>query len=226
MARIPGRNGAHPQLNVPSQTPSISAAAVLHLMRSDRTLARHIRRVGECGLKPHRRRGIFRALVHAVAHQQLNGTAAGTILRRFVALYPGKAFPSPAEVLLTPDEILRSAGLSRAKVAAVKDIAAQANGGVIPSSRVIARLRDEEIIERLTTIRGVGPWTVEMLLIFTLGRPDVLPATDFGVRKGFARLHGLKVLPTPKDLLEHGERWRPHRSMAAWYLWRAADLPE
>jgi DNA-3-methyladenine glycosylase II len=202
------------------------APAVVHLMSADRTLARHIRRVGDCGLKPHRRRGVFRALVHAVAHQQLNGTAAGTILRRFKALYPGKAFPSPVEVLTTPEAILRSAGLSRAKIASIKDIAAQAVAGGIPSGRVIVRLSDEEIIERLTTIRGVGPWTVEMLLIFTLGRPDVLPATDFGVRKGFARLHGLANLPMPKELLAYGERWRPHRSTAAWYLWRAADLPE
>jgi len=199
---------------------------VLQLMESDRTLARHIQRVGACGLKPRRRRTVFAALVHAVAHQQLNGTAAGTILRRFVALFPGRSFPSPAEVLATPPVKLRSAGLSRAKVAAIQDIAAKAVAGVIPPARTIARLPDAEIIQRLTTIRGVGPWTVEMLLIFTLGRPDVLPATDFGVRKGFARLYGLAELPAPKDLLTHGERWRPHRSTAAWYLWRAADLPD
>jgi len=200
--------------------------AVDHLVRADKTLARHIRRVGDCGLKPHRNRGVFRALVQAVAHQQLNGTAAGTILRRFIALYPGKRFPTPEDVLATADEKLRAAGLSRAKAAAIKDIAAKAVGRVIPAPRIISKMTNEEIIARLTTIRGVGPWTVEMLLIFTLGRPDVLPATDFGVRKGFARLYGLNELPAPRDLLAHGERWRPHRSAAAWYLWRAADLPD
>jgi DNA-3-methyladenine glycosylase II len=125
--------------------------------------------------------------------------------------------------LATPDERLRGAGLSRAKTAAVKDIAAKTLEGVVPTGRAIARLSDEEIVERLTAVRGVGPWTVEMLLIFTLGRQDVLPATDFGVRKGFAVTYGLKELPAPKDLLAHGEKWRPHRTTAAWYLWRSLD---
>jgi len=197
--------------------------AVEHLLRVDKKLGRHIRRVGPCELKPHRNRSVFRALVQAVTHQQLNGTAAATILRRFIALYPGKRFPTPADVLATPDENLRAAGLSRAKAAAIKDIAAKTIEGVVPTPRAIARLTNEEIIVRLTSIRGVGPWTVEMLLMFTLGRPDVLPVTDFGVRKGFARVFGLKALPTPRELLAHGERWRPHCSVAAWYLWRAAD---
>ena len=200
--------------------------AVDHLIRVDQVLARHIRRIGACELKPHRNRGVFRALVQAVTHQQLNGTAATTIFKRFIALYPGRRFPTPEEVLATPDEKLRGAGLSRAKTAAIKDIAAKAVGGAIPVARTITRMDNEEIIARLTTIRGVGPWTVEMLLIFTLGRPDVLPVTDFGVRKGFARLYALKELPAPQYLLSHGERWRPHRSAAAWYLWRAADLPD
>jgi DNA-3-methyladenine glycosylase II len=200
-------------------------AAVKHLARADKILGRHIRRIGACGLKPHRNRSVFRALVQAVTHQQLNGTAAATILKRFIALYPGQRFPTPEDVLATADEKLRGAGLSRAKAAAIKDIAAKAVAGVIPAPRAITKMSNEEIIARLTTIRGVGPWTVEMLLIFTLGRPDVLPVTDFGVRKGFARLYGLKALPAPRDLLAHGERWRPHCSVAAWYLWRAADLP-
>lgn len=204
----------------------MNSAAVAHLTRADRILARHIRQVGECGLKPHRNRSVFRALVQAVTHQQLNGTAAATILRRFIQLYPGRRFPTPADILATSDADLRRAGLSRAKAAAIKDIASKANSGVIPPPRALAKLDNEAIIERLTTIRGVGPWTVEMLLIFTLGRPDVLPITDFGVRKGFARLYGLKELPAPRELLAHGQRWRPHRSVAAWYLWRAADLAD
>jgi DNA-3-methyladenine glycosylase II len=197
--------------------------AIEHLTNSDRILARLIRKVGPCELKSRRHHTPFRSLVRAVAYQQLNGTAASTILKRVIALYPDRTFPTPAELLATPDRRLRGAGLSRAKTAAVKDIAAKTIEGVVPSSRAIARLSNEEILERLTVIRGVGPWTVEMLLIFTLGRPDVLPATDFGVRKGFAVAYKLKELPEPAELLEHGERWRPFRSVAAWYLWRSLD---
>ncbi len=192
-------------------------------MRADGVLAKLIQRVGPCTLKPHTRRTPFQALVKSVTYQQLNGTAAETIFRRFKALYSGP-FPTPQQVVGTPDERLRSAGLSRAKVAAIKDIAAKTIAGVVPSSRAIARLSDAEIVERLTTLRGVGPWTVEMLLIFTLGRPDVLPISDYGVRKGFALTYGWKDLPTPKELLEAGERWRPHRTVAAWYFWRALDI--
>ena len=197
--------------------------AVEHLISVDKTLARLIRRVGKCTLKPRTTRTPFQSLVRAVAYQQLNGTAAATILGRVRALYPGKRFPGPDDLLNTPDATLRSAGLSRAKIAAIKDIAAKRVAGVVPSSRQIGAMTEAEIIERLTTIRGVGPWTVEMLLIFTLGRFDVLPVTDYGVRKGFALTYGWKELPTPKELLEFGERWRPHRSTAAWYLWRALD---
>jgi DNA-3-methyladenine glycosylase II len=202
----------------------MSPEAIEHLCRSDKTFARLIKKVGPCKLKPHGRRTPFVALVTAVTHQQLNGRAAQTILKRFLALYPGKRFPLPEDVLATPDDRMRTAGLSRAKVAAIKDIAAKTVEGVVPNSRTIAKLSNEEIIERLTSVRGVGPWTVEMLLMFTLGRLDVLPSTDYGVRKGFAVTFGWKDLPTPKELLEYGERWRPHRTTAAWYLWRALEL--
>jgi DNA-3-methyladenine glycosylase II len=200
--------------------------AVAHLCRADKALARLIKKVGPCKMKPHSRRTPFVALVTAVTFQQLNGTAARTILKRFLALYPGKRFPTPEDVLATPEERMRAAGLSRAKTAAIKDIAAKTIEGIVPGSRAITKLSNEEIIERLTSVRGVGPWTVEMLLMFTLGRLDVLPATDYGVRKGFALTFGWKDLPTPKELLEYGERWRPHRSTAAWYLWRALELPQ
>jgi DNA-3-methyladenine glycosylase II len=200
--------------------------AVEHLCRADKALARLIKKVGPCKMKLHSRRTPFVALVTAVTYQQLNGTAARTILKRFLALYPGKRFPTPADVLATPEERMRAAGLSRAKTAAIKDIAAKTVEGIVPGSRAIIKLSNEEIIERLTSVRGVGPWTVEMLLMFTLGRLDVLPATDYGVRKGFAVAFGWKDLPTPKELLEYGERWRPHRSTAAWYLWRALELPQ
>ena len=198
--------------------------AVEHLCRADKMLARLIRKVGPCTMKVRNRRTPFAALVSAVTYQQLNGTAAETILKRFLALYPGKRFPAPEDVLATPEELMRAAGLSRAKTAAIKDIAAKTVAGIVPASREILKLTNEEIVERLTSVRGVGPWTVEMLLMFTLGRLDVLPATDYGVRKGFAVTFGWKELPTPKELLEYGERWRPHRSTAAWYLWRALEL--
>lgn len=187
-------------------------------------MARIIRKVGGCPLGP--RRGVqpWQALVRSVAYQQLNGTAAETIFNRFLALFPGTKFPTPEQIVAAPDDRLRSAGLSRAKTAAIKDIAAKTIAGVVLERRAIARLSDAEIIERLTTIRGVGPWTVEMLLMFTLGRPDVLPATDYGVRSGFALVYGLKELPAPKEILAHGERWRPYRTVASWYLWRAVDL--
>lgn len=200
--------------------------AVQHLCDADRTLRRLIQRVGPCTLKPKTRRSPFESLVSAVTHQQLNGTAALTILKRVIALYPGKRFPTPLDLMATSDEQLRSAGLSRAKAAAIKDIASKTLEGVVPSSAKIRKLGDAEILERLTSVRGVGPWTVEMLLIFTLGRPDILPVSDYGVRKGFALTYDWKDLPSPKELHAFGVRWSPHRSTAAWYLWRALELPK
>ncbi len=203
----------------------MNLAAINHLRRADVTLARLIKQVGPCPpLAPRRGTAPWQALVRSVTYQQLNGRAAETIFARFLALFPDTKFPTPEQIVAAPDETLRSAGLSRAKTAAIKDIAAKTIAGVVPERRAIARLSDAEVIARLTTIRGVGPWTVEMLLMFTLGRPDVLPVTDYGVRSGFARVYGLKELPTPKALLAHGECWRPYRSVAAWYFWRALEL--
>ena len=201
--------------------------AVRHLSATDKTLGRVIRQVGPCLLtaehNPRQPRGPFESLVEAVAHQQLTGKAAQTILGRMKALHPRRKFPTPEDLLNTSDEQLRGVGFSRAKVAAIKDISAKTLDGVVPTARAIVKLTDEEIIERLTSIRGVGRWTVEMLLMFQLGRPDVLPVDDFGVRKGFAVTYGLDDLPKPARLLEHGERWRPFRSVAAWYMWRALE---
>lgn len=195
------------------------------LSEIDETLGQLIRRVGPCRLVPKNRRGPFESLVRSVVYQQLNGIAAGTILRRVKALYPGRRFPRPEDLLKTSDDRLRSAGLSRAKTAAIRDIAAKTLEGIVPSPRAIRRMSNEEIVERLTALRGVGPWTVEMLLIFTLGRPDVLPVTDYGVRKGFALTYGWEDLPQPNELRAFGERWKPHRTTAAWYFWRALELP-
>lgn len=202
----------------------MTPTAIAHLTRADKTLARLIRKVGPCQLAPETKRAPFQALVRSVTFQQLNGKAAETIFGRVLALFPGRKFPSPEELLGTSDEKLRGAGLSRNKTLAVKDLAAKTLDGVVPDSRTIRKLSNEEILERLTSVRGVGPWTVEMLLMFTLGREDVLPATDFGVRKGFALTFGSQELPSPKELLAHGEKWRPHRTTASWYLWRAVDL--
>ncbi|HJW37070.1 MAG TPA: hypothetical protein VJ420_00445, partial [Candidatus Udaeobacter sp.] len=168
----------------------------------------------------------FDALAESIAYQQLNGKAAAAIWNRVRALYPKRKRLDPAKVLATPDETLRAAGLSRAKIAAIKDLAAKTLDGTVPSSRTLLRMSDDEIVARLTTVRGIGRWTVEMLLLFDLGRPDVWPVDDYGVRKGFAKTFGKRKLPTPKQLMKFGEKWRPYRSVAAWYFWRAVDQPE
>lgn len=201
----------------------MTAASLKHLSRCDPVMRRLIRVHGPCGLEPRLRRTPFQSLAQAIAHQQLNGTAANTILGRFIKLFPGRRFPRPEDLARVDDNAIRGAGFSRAKVAALRDLAAKAMDGTVPSSRVITKLEDAEIIARLTEVRGVGQWTVEMLLIFQLGRQDVLPADDFGVRNGFRHAYQLPEMPKPKDLLAFGERWRPHRTTAAWYLWRAAD---
>jgi DNA-3-methyladenine glycosylase II len=201
----------------------MSAEAIEHLSKSDPVMRRIIRAHGPCGLVPEKSRSPFQSLAQAIAHQQLNGTAANTILTRFIKLFPGRKFPRPEDLASVKDEAIRGAGFSFAKVAALRDLAAKSLDGTVPSSRIITKLDDAEIIARLTEVRGVGQWTVEMLLIFQLGRPDVLPADDFGVRNGFRVAYGCDEMPKPKELLAYGERWRPHRTVAAWYLWRAAD---
>jgi 3-methyladenine DNA glycosylase/8-oxoguanine DNA glycosylase len=168
----------------------------------------------------------FDALAESIAYQQLTGKAAATIFGRVRALYPKRKWLDPKQLLATPDEALRAAGLSRAKTAALKDLAAKTIDGTVPSGRALLRMTDDEIITRLTTVRGIGRWTVEMLLLFNLGRPDVWPVDDYGVRKGFAKTFRRRELPTPKQLMKLGEKWRPYRSVAAWYFWRALDAPE
>ena len=168
----------------------------------------------------------FDALAESIAYQQLSGRAAATIFGRVRALYPKRKWLDPEQLLATPDEALRAAGLSRAKTAALKDLAAKTIDGTVPAGRALIRMSDDEIITRLTTVRGIGRWTVEMLLLFDLGRPDVWPVDDYGVRKGFAKTFGRRKLPTPKQLMKLGEKWRPYRSVAAWYFWRALDTPE
>jgi DNA-3-methyladenine glycosylase II len=201
----------------------MTPAAHKHLSSCDLIMRRLIREHGKCDLVPKNHRPPFQSLVMAIAHQQLNGTAANTILGRFKNLFPGKKFPHPKDLLEVTDVQIRACGFSFAKIKSIRDITAKALDGTIPSSRQIAKLSDDEIIARLTEVRGVGRWTVEMLLIFQLGRQDVLPVDDFGVRTGFQVAYKKREMPKPKDLLAFGERWKPHRTTAAWFLWCAAD---
>jgi DNA-3-methyladenine glycosylase II len=167
----------------------------------------------------------FEALAEAITYQQLNGTAAATIFKRFVlAAGTGGAFPTPQQVLAAPDSALRGAGLSFAKMTAIRDLAAKTIEGVVPDRATLIALSNDEIVERLTQVRGIGRWTVEMLLMFQLSRPDVLPVDDFGVRNGFRLAYGLRKMPAPKALALYGERWAPYRTAAAWYMWRAVEL--
>ncbi|MCC6718129.1 MAG: DNA-3-methyladenine glycosylase 2 family protein [Acetobacteraceae bacterium] len=196
--------------------------AIRHLNGVDPAMQALIRRVGRCGYVQEKREP-YEALVRAITHQQLHGSAARTILGRFMALYPSVPFPTPEQVLSTSDEAMRRCGLSGSKTAAIRDIALKTLDGVVPNRRAAARQSDAELIARLTVIRGVGRWTVEMLLMFNLGRFDILPVDDFGVREGYRRLHGLDAQPKPRELAAIGEMWSPWRSVASWYLWRAAE---
>ena len=202
------------------------AHAHRHLSASDPRLAALIARSRPYEIKPAVSIRPFDALAESIAYQQLSGKAAATIFGRVRALYPKRKWLDPEKLLATPDEKLRAAGLSRAKTAALKDLAAKTIDGTVPSGRALIRMSDDEIIACLTTVRGIGRWTVEMLLLFDLGRPDVWPVDDYGVRKGFAKIFGKRKLPTPKQLMKLGEKWRPYRSVAAWYFWRALDAPQ
>jgi 3-methyladenine DNA glycosylase/8-oxoguanine DNA glycosylase len=204
------------------RTESLLEQAVRELSQSDTAMERLIRRVGPCELPMKRRGQYFPALVEAIVYQQLSGKAAARILERFRSLYPSRRFPRPEQVARTPETRLRSAGLSPQKISYVKDLARRTADGSFPLRR-ISTMDDAEVMRRLTEIKGIGPWTAEMFLIFTLGRPDVLPVTDLGIRKAVQRLYGMEALPSPSSLTELGRRWEPHRSVAAWYLWASVD---
>ena len=212
--------------------PYDAEAALAHLRASDPKLAALIDQAGPFTLRLGHSGTPFSSLLESIIYQQLHGKAAASIHQRVRALFADDD-PTPQALLATPDEPLRAAGLSANKLAAIRDLAAKALDGTIPSHRAIQRLPDGEIIDRLTQVRGIGPWTVEMLLLFRLGRPDVFPATDYGVRKGFAltfqRLSRSRPvtaadLPAADLMLRRARRWAPYRSVAAWYLWRACDL--
>ena len=205
--------------------------ALAHLRENDAKLGALIDRAGPFTLRLDSLQSPFESLLESILYQQLNGKAAATIHRRVREYYGGN--PAPQLLLDTPDEVLRAAGVSGNKSRALKDLAARTLDGTVPTHAAICKMSDAEIVERLTQVRGIGPWTVEMLLIFRMGRPDALPATDYGVRKGFAltfqripktRPLGAEDLPKPEVLLKRGKRWAPFRSVASWYLWRACDL--
>jgi DNA-3-methyladenine glycosylase II len=199
----------------------MSRAAIAHLRREPEMAAR-IKRAGPYSLKP-TQRSPYESLLRAIAHQQLHGRASEAILARFRALFPDVPFPTPERVLATDDASLRATGFSAGKIAAIRDLCLRTIDGTVPTRRAAARLTDEELVARLTRVRGIGRWTVEMLLIFTLGRPDVLPVDDYGVRDGYRALMRLPEPPRPRELAAIGEAWAPWRSYAAWYLWRAAE---
>ncbi len=202
----------------------MSKRILTHLAKQDAILAAVIGAAGPYTVKADLQGTPFQALARAIAHQQLHAAAANTILTRFINTVGGGTFPTPEQVLAAPDTLFRAAGFSGSKTAALKDLAAKTIEGVVPDRETLLSLEDAAIIERLTQVRGIGRWTVEMMLMFQLGRRDVLPVDDFGVRNGFRLAYGLRKLPAPKALALFGERWAPHRSAAAWYLWRAVEL--
>src|SRR5436305_4743117 len=200
-------------------------AAVRRLAKADQTLGALMKAAGPFTLQLRTLHSPFEALARNIIYQQLHGTAAAAIHARVLASVGDGRKLRPRDILAAAEADLRGAGLSRAKAAALRDLAAKTLDGTVPGLARLRRMSDEEIVERLTSVRGIGRWTVEMLLMSRLGRPDVLPVGDFAVRKGFALAYGLKESPKPRELAEFGERWRPYRSVASWYMWRAVEPP-
>ena len=199
------------------------AVAVEHLRSADPVLAKLIDEVGPFRMQLRKARNIFVALAEAIVYQQLNGRAAASIFARVCALFPVAQGLTAEQVLRISDQQLRAAGLSNSKLLSIRDLARKAMAGEIPTLAEAHRMDDEMLIERLTQVRGIGRWTVEMLLISRLGRPDVLPVDDYGIRAGFAAAFRKRKFPAPRDLVKPGSKWKPYRTVASWYLWRAAD---
>ena len=195
--------------------------ALAHLRRTDPRIAQVIERVGPCSFTPRADGTHFDALMRAIVYQQLSGKAAASILARVLALY-GDRYPTAAELLSTPEERLRGAGLSRQKMSYLQDLARHAESGALPLER-LHELSDADIIAALTAVKGIGRWSAQMFLMFRLGRPDVLPDIDLGVRKGLQRAYRMRKLPPPKRVQEIGARWSPYSTYACWYLWRLLD---
>jgi 3-methyladenine DNA glycosylase/8-oxoguanine DNA glycosylase len=200
------------------------SAALEHLSAADAKLAALIAQVGPCTLEIPHQFSIFYALARSIVYQQLAGAAANAIFGRVEALFP-KGRMTPETLLALDDAVLRAAGLSQNKLAALRDLAAKCLNGTVPTKRKLATMADEEIIERISQVRGIGRWTVEMLLLFRLGRPNVLPVDDYGVRKGMQRLYKLRELPNKAAMRRRSRKWEPWCSVASWYLWRCLELP-
>ena len=200
--------------------PNPHTKAVRHLKKADPKLAAIIESVGPCRLQPIAEGSHFHAMCRSIVYQQLSGKAAGTIHARFLALFGGA--PEPAEVLSMPETRLREAGLSRQKLTYLKSLAEHVHNGSLPFDRVES-MTDQEIIDALTAVKGIGRWTAQMFLMFRLGRPDVLPDLDLGIQKGIQRAYRMRKLPKPAKVLEVGRKWAPYRTIASWYLWRSLD---
>jgi DNA-3-methyladenine glycosylase II len=199
------------------------AAAVAHLQASDPTLAALIARVGPFTLEPRPAQSLFEELLRSIVYQQLNGRAASTILDRTHRVLAAHGGTTPEALARTADGELRAAGLSKNKLRAVRDLAAKCLDGTVPTLEEARRWSDDELVDHLTSVHGIGPWTVHMLLIFVLGRGDVMPTGDFAIRSAFRQLYRKRRAPTPATILRHARRWRPYRSVASWYLWRSLD---
>ena len=198
--------------------------AVRHLKAADPALGEIMARIGPFALELKSSRSLFGALAEAIVYQQLSNKAAATIYGRVEALFPrAKDGFTPRHILKAADESLRGCGLSRAKVLAVQDLARRVQGGELPTLEQAQALGDEELIERLVTVRGIGRWSAEMFLMFRLGRPDVLPVDDYSLRKAYATAFRKRKLPTPEALAKAGEKWRPFRTVASWYLWQTLN---
>jgi DNA-3-methyladenine glycosylase II len=204
--------------------PDAYQAASEYLAALDPDWQRHIAAVGPCLHQPHPARDPYESLVRAIAYQQLHAKAGDAIVGRLVGLFPGQSFPRPEQILATDFDRMRSCGFSAGKIATIQGIAQATLDGVVPDYATALAMDDEALIERLISLRGVGRWTVEMLLIYSLERMDILPADDFGVREGYRRMKGLEVQPTRRQMVEIGVAWRPYRTAAAWYLWRVPKL--
>ena len=199
------------------------AAATRHLSAADEKLAALIAETAQFQTEMDAAQSPYEALLEAIAYQSISGKAAATIYARIKALGSNGRPPTPEQILKLRASTLRKAGLSGAKVLAMKDLAKKTIDGIVPTREQAEKMSDAELVERLDSVRGIGPWTVEMFLIFNLGRPDVLPIHDLGVQKGWSVAYGKKHMPRPKELLAFGERWRPFRTVASWYMWRAFE---
>ncbi len=197
--------------------------AVRHLCERDEQLKRLVAEMEAFEIDVADAQSPYEVLLESIAYQSISGKAAATIFARIKALGDNGRPPTPEEMLKIPTAKLRKAGLSGAKAAAMKDLARKTLEGIVPTHEEALKLPDEELVERLVSVRGIGAWTVEMFLIFRLGRPDVLPIHDLGVKKGWSVAYGKKHMPTPNELLKFGERWRPYRTVASWYMWRAFE---